>query len=273
MLTKWTGSAGGPIWIRPAWPENEVRAAFSFRKGGVSEAPFASLNVGFHVGDKPECVIENRRRCAAAVGGQLEDMVVPEQVHGTGVAVVTRDDRGRGSVPDTPPIPDVDGVITNVPGLTLMVMAADCVPLLFYDRAHRAIGAAHSGWRGTVGHIAREMLTRMQMTYETQPQDVEVWLGPSIRQCCYEVDDRVADPVRAGFGTAPLLTRFGKPGKYLLSLQTCIQADLRQAGVPESQIHDTGVCTACHPEALFSHRAEHGKTGRLLGVIRLPSPS
>lgn len=269
MLTKWTGSVDDAIWIRPDWPDEIVRGAFSFRQGGVSSAPYTSLNVGYHVADDPSAVTENRRRCAAAVGGELEDFVVPEQVHGSGVVVVTAADRGRGSDAEHAPIPGMDGVITNETGLTLMVMAADCVPLLFFDRKQRVIGAAHSGWRGTVQHIAREMLRQMNESFGTSSADVDVWLGPSIRQCCYEVDERVAAPVREGFGAKPLLARHGIPGKFLLSLQACIRMDLLRAGVPESQIHDVGVCTACHTDALFSHRAEHGKTGRLLGEVRL----
>lgn len=273
MLTNWTGSVDDPIWIRPDWPTGVVQGAFSFRKGGVSEAPFASLNVGFHVGDDPLLVTENRRRCATAVSGTFEDFVVPEQVHGAGVAVVTEAHRGSGRDASHPPIPDVDGLVTNRAGITLMVMAADCVPLLFFDPVQRVIGAAHSGWRGTVLHIAREMLTLMADTYGSKPSDVDVWLGPSVRQCCYEVDERVARPIEDGFGTKPLIVRQSKPGKYLLSLQACIEADLLRAGVVPSHVHDVGVCTACHTDSLFSHRAEHGKTGRLLGEVRLSAQS
>lgn len=269
MRTNWTGSIRGPVWIRPDWPADRVRGVFSFREGGVSDTPYHSLNVGYHVGDDPIAVTENRRRCAAAVGVTLHDMVVPEQVHGPGVAVVTETDRGRGSTPDEPSIPGVDAVVTNVRGLALTVMAADCVPMLFYDGRLGVVGAAHSGWRGTVAHISREVVRAMTETFGSRPQDLDVWLGPSIRRCCYEVDGQVAGPVLDSFGTGPLLTRHAKPGKYLLSLHACIRADLESSGVVGDHIHDVGVCTACHTQVLFSHRAEHSKTGRLLGTVRL----
>lgn len=269
MRTNWTGSAGAPVWIRPDWSTERVQGIFSFREGGVSDAPYQSLNVGYHVGDDPAAVTENRSRCAEAIGATLEDLVVPEQVHGAGVAVVTEADRGRGSTPNLPPIPNVDGVVSNVPGLALTVMAADCVPMLFYDAKAGVVGAAHSGWRGTVSHISQEVLRTMSEVFGSRPQDVEVWLGPSIRHCCYEVDDKVAVPVMESFGRGPLLSRHAKPGKYLLSQQACIRLDLLGAGVSEDNIHDVGVCTACHTQVLFSHRAEHGKTGRLLGAVRL----
>lgn len=269
MRTNWTGSAGDPVWIRPEWPTDRVRGIFSFREGGVSEAPYQSLNVGYHVGDDAAAVTENRRRCAEAIGANLEDLVVPEQVHGAGVAVVTEAHRGRGSTPSSPPIAGVDGVVSNVPGLALTIMAADCVPMLFYDAKAGVIGAAHSGWRGTVSHISREVLRTMSEAFGSRPQDVDVWLGPSIRRCCYEVDDRVAEPVMESFGRGPLLPRHARPGKYLFSQQACIRLDLLSAGVTEEHIHDVGVCTACHTHLLYSHRAEQGKTGRLLGAIRL----
>lgn len=269
MRTNWTGSAGDPIWIRPDWPAHRVRGAFSFRTGGVSDTPYHSLNVGYHVGDTAESVTENRRRCAEGVGASLSEMVVPAQVHGAAVAVVTDADRGRGSTGDADALPDVDAVVTDVPGVMLTVMAADCVPMLFFDPRRGVIGAAHSGWRGTVSHIAPKVVRAMRDTYDCRPQDVDVWLGPSIRRCCYEVDDRVAEPVRAEFGGKPLIVRHARPGKYLLSIQACILADLFACGVDVHHVHDVGVCTACHTDVLFSHRAEQGRTGRLLGAVRL----
>ncbi|MCL6444778.1 MAG: polyphenol oxidase family protein, partial [Alicyclobacillus sp.] len=150
MLTQWTGSLNEPIWIKPSWPIEIARGLFSFRTHGVSEGPFASLNVGYHVPDQPDAVTENRRRIARELGGDLEDWVVAEQVHGTHVAVVHQAHRGQGATPALSPVPGVDALVTQEPGLTLVVMSADCVPMLFFDPVQRAIGVAHSGWKGTV---------------------------------------------------------------------------------------------------------------------------
>jgi YfiH family protein len=138
-----------------------------------------------------------------------------------------------------------------------------------FDRGRRAVAAVHSGWRGTVGGIAGRVIEHLREAYGSRPDDVEVWLGPSIRSCCYEVDERVADEVRRVFGHTPLQPRFARPGKYWLSLQACIRQDLVRHGVRPEDIHDTGVCTACRTRHLFSHRAEHGRTGRLLGAIQI----
>lgn len=269
MYTVWSGSVLDPIWIRPQWPLHEVRGLFSFRHGGVSTGDYHSLNVGLHVGDEAQAVIQNRRLCAELMGGSLDDWVVAEQVHDTTVAVVNGGQAGKGAYDTASAVAGADALVTNAPGVTLVVMAADCVPLLFFDKRRRVIAAAHSGWKGTVGHIARRVVETMVQTYQTDPRDVEVWLGPSIRRCCYEVNDVVAQPVEREFGKAYLIPRFKAPGKYWLGLQACIRKDLLDAGVPRRQIVDSGVCTSCQSRLLFSHRADAGRTGRQLAAIRL----
>ncbi|MBX5437366.1 MAG: peptidoglycan editing factor PgeF [Alicyclobacillaceae bacterium] len=269
MVTNWTGSLGSPIWVKPPFQDGIAEGLFSFRVAGVSAPPFDSLNVGFHVPDDPACVRENRLRCAAELGADIADWVVAEQVHGTSVAVVGRTDRGRGADGRQPPVAGVDGLITAEPGVALVTLAADCVPLLFADPVRRVVGSAHSGWKGTVGHIARQMVQTMKQAFGCRPSDIEVWMGPSIRRCCYEVDGRVAEQVRTEFGNRYLLPRHGQPGKYWLGLQACIRSDLENEGVIAARIHDTGVCTSCRRQVLFSHRADGGRTGRLLAAVRL----
>jgi len=269
MYTDWHGSAQGPVWIKPQWPETVVRGLFSFRTYGTSRPPFDALNVGLHVGDEPEYVLANRQRVAEELGGSVDEWVVGAQVHGTAVAVV-----------EDLPLP-LDKLGVSVPGghalvkaqteKTLVVMAADCVPVIFFDPIQRVIATAHSGWKGTVGHIVAHVVEVMKERFQSAPGTIEVWLGPSIRQCCYEVDDKVADQIREEFGANPLWARTAHPGKYWLNLQSCIRKDLLAAGVESAHIHDSGVCTASHPELLFSHRAERGRTGRLLGAVRLAS--
>lgn len=269
MLTRVIGSSPDLMWIETDWPDDMARGVFTLRHGGVSEAPFHSLNVGYHVPDEAQSVRANREICVTLTGGKLSDWVVPEQVHSASVAVVGAADRGRGSNPETPPVPGVDALVTNAPGVTLVVLSADCVPLLFLDPVRRAVAAAHSGWRGTVSHIAREVLRTLATEYGSQPEDVDVWMGPSVRRCCYEVDDLVAGPVITEFGAKTLIPRAAVDGKYWLSLQACIRHDLLAAGVTQGHIHDVGLCSACKTDMLFSHRAEHGKTGRFMGAVRL----
>lgn len=270
MYTNWSGASDYPIWLDTLWSDAAVvHGAFSFRKGGYSQIPFAENNIGLHVGDEEKTVIANRLGCAEVIGGSLNDWVVPEQVHGTRVQVVTDEHRGRGSTSHAETLRGVDGLVTNIPGITLVVMAADCVPVLFYDPVTRSTGAAHSGWKGTVGHICKEVLSVMKAQYGARTEDIQVTLGPSIRQCCYEVNHVVQAPVTQQFGSKPLMRRLHHPNKFMLSLQACIRFDLESAGVPLAQIEDTGVCTSCHTDLLFSHRAEDCRTGRQLGAVCL----
>lgn len=266
MFTDWHGSLEGPTWIKPRWPEQVVRGLFSFRTNGVSLPPYDSLNMGLHVGDNPQHVLANRALLSRELGGSVDEWVVGAQVHGNQVAVVDDLDlsRNEGGVS----VPGVDGLVTARTNITLAVFAADCVPILFFDPIQRVIATAHSGWKGTVLHIARNVVQTMKNRFGSESENIEVWFGPSIRQCCYEVDERVAEPVRQEFGAAHLWRRT-RPGKYLLNLQSCIRQDLLAEGLRPEHIVDSGLCTASHRDWLFSHRADHGQTGRLAGAVRL----
>ncbi|MCD8148909.1 MAG: polyphenol oxidase family protein [Clostridiales bacterium] len=168
-----------------------VRHGFTTRLGGVSEGVFASMNLSFTRGDDPDHVMENYRRLAGAMGVDLERIVCSDQTHTTNVRVVTEADAGKGVVRPRD-YTDVDGLITNVPGLTLATFFADCVPLYFVDPVHRAIGLSHSGWRGTVGRMGEKTLEAMAENYGTRPEEALCAIGPSICQDCYEVSADVA---------------------------------------------------------------------------------
>lgn len=269
MLTEWTSEGSGIIQVHPRWHGAGVVAGFTFRHGGVSQSPWNSLNLGLHVDDIAEDVLNNRDLVGEQGYGPASEWVFPQQVHGTDVAVVTRADAGAGATPDDAAIPGVDAVVTSDPNVTLGVLAADCVPLLFFDPVGRVIAAAHSGWRGTVGHIAAHVVETMKATFGTDAADLRVAMGPSIRACCYEVDAKVAVPVSEEFGARLLHRRFGQRTKWLLGLQDCIRMDLVDCGVKEEHVSDTGLCTSCRNDVLFSHRADHGRTGRNGALIRL----
>ncbi len=172
--------------------------ACSSRFGGVSEGMFSQMNLSFTRGDDPECVRENYRRIAAAVGFDTDWMVFSYQTHTVNVRVVTAEDRGKGFARERD-YTDVDGLVTDVPGLVLTTFYADCVPLFFLDPVRRAVGLSHSGWRGTVNDIAGATVRTMQEQYGTKPEDVLAAIGPSICQDCYEVSEDVVEEFRAHY--------------------------------------------------------------------------
>ena len=238
--------------------------AFSTRLGGVSEGIYSSMNLSFTRGDKDEAVRENYRRLADAVGFRMEDIVTSDQTHTANVRLVTEEDRGNG-ITKSRPYTDVDGMITNVPGLVLATFYADCVPLYFIDPVHRAIGLSHSGWRGTVAKIGEVTVQRMKEEFGSDPSEIYGAVGPSICQDCYEVSEDVIEQFRAAFPEDKWDALFyGKPdGKYQLDLWEANHQIMLGAGLKEEHISMPNLCTCCNPEFLFSHRASHGRRGNL----------
>ena len=173
-----------------------VTSAFSTRLGGVSEGYYSSLNLSFDRGDDPARVLENFKRIGASMGVNVEDMVLSKQTHTTNVRVVTAEDKGKGIMQERN-YTDVDGMITNVPGICLVTSYADCVPLYFVDPVKKAIGLSHSGWRGTVGKIGKNTVQLMQENFGSKPEDLLAAVGPSVCMDCYEVSEDVIeqDPI------------------------------------------------------------------------------
>ena len=163
-----------------------VHHGFSTRLGGVSQGKFATMNLTFTKGDNPEHVMENYRRMARVLKVDEKRMVLSWQTHTTNVRVVTEEDAGKGIIRERD-YKDVDGLITNVPGITLVTFFADCVPLYIVDPVHGAIGLSHSGWRGTVRRMGKKTLEAMNLEYGTRPEDVIAAIGPSICQDCFEI--------------------------------------------------------------------------------------
>lgn len=261
--------SNGCLWLKPKWNCSGVFSLFSFRMGGVSASPYTSLNMGLHVGDDTQNVLLNRELCAHELRGDLTSWVNAEQVHGNQISCVDESYRGSGAFSHETAILGVDGLITDRRDITLAVLAADCVPILFYDPVRGVIATAHSGWKGTLSHISSTMVRTMADKYKSKPSDIRVILGPSIRKCCYEVSATVALPMMEQFGNKVALKGFYIEGHWYLGLQDCIRQDLRESGIKEENIDDCGICTGCHVPYLFSHRKENGHTGRLVGAIRL----
>ena len=245
--------------------------AFSTRLGGVSEGIYSSMNLSFTRGDDENSVMENYRRLAEAVGFSVENIVTSDQTHTANVRVITEADRGNG-ITKPRPYTDVDGMITNVPGLVLATFYADCVPLYFIDPVRKAIGLSHSGWRGTAAHIGAVTVRRMQEEYGSLPEDIYGAIGPSICQECYEVSEDVILEFQKTFPEQSWRDLFYRKekGKYQLNLWEANRQIMLEAGLIEEHISLPGLCTCCNPEFLFSHRASRGKRGNLgafLGII------
>lgn len=241
---------------------------FSTRLGGVSKGIYESMNLSFTRGDDEEAVRENYRRLSGAMGFSMEDIVTSDQTHTTNVRVVTEEDRGNG-ITKPRPYTDVDGMITNTPGLVLATFYADCVPLFFSDPENKAVGLSHSGWRGTVGKIGKVTVEKMAEEFGTDPSQLYAAIGPSICQVCYEVSEDVIEQFKEAFDEKYWDVLFyGKPdGKYQLNLWEANRRILLDAGIKEERISMPGICTCCNPLFLYSHRASHGKRGNLGAFI------
>lgn len=248
-----------------------VRHLFSTRLGGVSSGIFSSMNLSYTRGDEKAAVDENYRRIAEMLGCEPEDIVCSDQTHTTNIRVVEEKDRGKGIIHPRD-YTDIDGLITNIPGIVLATFYADCVPLFFIDTEKKAVGLSHSGWRGTVGRMGQRTMEAMEKAYGTKPEDVVAAIGPSICQDCYEVGEDVAEAFyqefrRPGQGEEILFSKGN--GKYQLDLWKANRIVLEEAGIRPEKIQVTDICTCCNPDYLFSHRASQGKRGNLGAFLGL----
>ena len=262
---------GVPYLYFPALEETGcVVNGFSTRLGGVSRGDWATMNFSFTRGDDPEAVRENYRRMAAALGVDVNRMVLSHQTHTTNVRRVTEEDAGKGVVRERD-YTDVDGLISNVPGITLVTFYADCVPLYFVDPVRRAIGLSHSGWRGTVNRMGRVTVEAMGKAFGSDPKDIVACIGPSICRDCYEVGPEVAEAFENAFEPAKhseILEE--KPdGKFLLDLWRANAIVMEEAGILPERIHMTDICTHCNPELLYSHRRTGERRGNLCAFLSL----
>jgi len=228
-------------------PNLESPHAFTTREGGVSEGPYATLNLSYAVGDRPEHVAENRRRVLAAFGNPPSFGL--DQVHG-----------GRVVIAQGPGTAEGDAAVTDVPGLLLRVSVADCYPLLFEDPKSGAVGVAHAGWRGVAAGIVENTVRALQEAFQSDPETLRVAIGPGICGRCYQVGPEVVEAV-GGFARPDP----GAEGRFLLDLAAAIEARLRALGV--QNVWQANRCTF-EDEDLFSYRRQGRKSGRMWGVIQ-----
>jgi YfiH family protein len=228
--------------------DNRIIHAFSTRIGGVSTPPFDTLNLGLNTDDNPDHIRTNRSRFLK--GLQLKDiqLALPRQIHGNRTAIVTV----------AREYADTDALITDKPGIGLTIQVADCLPIFLYDSNRLCIGLVHAGWRGTVNQIALHAVHAMISEYRSNPADIRAFIGPSIGPLCYEVGNEV-------------IPKFKR--KYVhdghVNLWQCNQDQLIQAGIPVQQIQISGICTHCHSELFYSHRADGVRTGRMMAVMMI----
>ncbi len=238
-----------PLW-RPREHSPSALLLFSTRLGGVSRAPYNALNLGRSTEDDPDAVAENRARVLRSAGLDVTRLATAGQCHGTRVSEVLA--AGHH--------PQCDALVTRVPGVALAVTSADCMSILF--SAPGAVAAVHSGWRGTADGMPAAALEAVCRLAGCAPDAVQVAFGPAIRGCCYEVGEEVA----SRFPAEAVHAASGRPK---LDLPTAAALVLRAAGVRTESLTDTGACTSCEPALYFSHRRDHGRTGRQWGVAAL----
>lgn len=232
---------------------NAIKAGFSTRSDG---------NLALHVGDDEHVVISRRERFAAAARFDFSAWTCADQVHGVDIRNVTASEVGAGRLALHDTLDGYDGLLTNLVGVMLVSFYADCVPLVFADPVRRVVGLAHAGWKGTVGGIAGAMVRRMSEDYGSDRKDILVAIGPAIGPCCYEVDDRVINAINQQLGR-----QVYSPGKAMVDLKEINREIMIREGVLSTNIDMSTSCTSCQNDLYFSHRAEHGKTGRMASWI------
>ncbi len=255
----------------PFLEQLSIHHAFSTRKGGVSPPPYHSLNLGLSVGDDPAAVHENRRRYFGALGLHPSGIVRVRQVHGNDVLVVDEALAGHDRFPRLLLDDDYfyDALVTDMPGLSLTISTADCLPIFVVDPRRPAVGAVHAGWRSSARGVVEHTLRKMRDAYGTDPVDCYAALGPGIRDCCYEVDEPVIASIRRSCKEWQPFVQSAGEEHWMLDLPHLNIALLHEGGLRRDRIFDTGLCTACRSDLFYSYRAEKPTTGRMMSLIAL----
>ena len=244
-----------------------IRQAVSTRYGGVStKKGLRSLNLGTATADEWENVIENYRRFCKASDFEIENLVLGKQTHSTNVRTVTKKDCGKGVLVERD-YTDVDALITSEKNIPLIIHTADCVPVTFIDTKGRAIGNAHSGWRGTFGEISKKTVEKLKAEYGVLPNELFCTIGPNICQKCYEVSKELFESFEQKFGTSDSLVTGGD--RYFIDLAGINRQILIESGVKEDNIIMSDLCTCCRGDLFFSHRGQGPERGIIASGLEL----
>ena len=240
-----------------------VPHCFTTRYGGVSTGALSSMNLAIKLDETEENVAENFRILGNALGFSLSDLVLTRQTHSDIVRVVGREDCNGCFHRD---YPECDGLVTNTPGVTLVVFTADCTPLLFHDPVTGAVGAAHAGWRGTAQAIGVKTVQAMVDNFGCDPKNIRAAIGPNIGLCHFETDADVPEAMIAAYGeeAARYIEKRGE--KYFLDLKAINALALGRCGV--AQIDISQDCTMCSPDRFWSHRVTRGHRGSQGAIIQ-----
>ena len=235
------------------------------RSGGVSKSPYDRLNLGLHTADNPEHVLTNRSRLARETGIATDKFLYCSQVHSGDVKIIDSESVKNGILSE---FPQTDATVTALPGICLMVMVADCVPVLLFDPVKRISAVIHAGWRGTVKHITSNTIRVMIDHFGCNPADIIAGIGPSIGPCCYEVGEEVRTVVEQSFGTTQgyLVTKT-KSTKPHFDLWYANHKQLTDSGVKPGNIETSDLCTMDNPDIFYSSRTSGGITGRFAAGI------
>jgi YfiH family protein len=240
-----------------------VPHCFTTRFGGVSTGYLESMNIGIHRGDEWDNVLKNYKILGDALKFDPNNLVLSHQTHTDTVMRVGKAQAGAGLF--APELPECDALITNEPGVALVIFTADCTPILLYDPITGAVGAAHAGWRGTAAQIAGKTVAAMTREFGCDPANIQAAIGPNIGQCCFATDADVPQAMREGFGAEiePFIRYGGK--KYYVNLKEINALVLRRAGVQNIEISQA--CTACESHRFWSHRVTKGLRGSQGAII------
>ena len=242
-----------------------VTAFSSTRHGGYSEGPHGEFNVNLYCGDAPETIAANRKALCKLLRIKDDRLVMPHQVHTTGIAQIGRTFFRLSADVRRQVLEGIDALMTNIPGVCIGVSTADCIPIILYDPEHRAASVVHSGWRGTVANIAGVAVTSMQRAYHTRPEVLKAVIGPGISLENFEVGDEVYDQfVAAGYPMAEIARRYEK---WHIDLWQCCRLQLEDVGLKPENIEVSGICTYDHHDDYFSARRLGVESGRILTAI------
>ncbi len=241
----------------------------SSRPGGVSKYPYNSLNLGFHVGDSDIHVYRNRRILALCLGIPIEHFTICKQRHGKHVVIVTEAMRGRGGSSFDTALDNADAMVTDIPGVCIMVLVADCVPIVIFDPLRMVIGVAHAGRKGTFGGIAQNIVKVLIERFGSSAGNIIVGIGPSIGPCCYEVDREVISQARGISEKEGDYILYTKDNRGFLNLWELNRIQLEGMGIPKGNIEISKICSCCHPDVFFSYRYQKGCTGRFAAGIMI----